>query len=205
MRSTPARRHHLGLGLALVLSFPIGMTQGAAQTVPAPRISAANVAESASSVPGDYRFGPGDRLRITVYGETSLTGEYAVTSGGLISFPLIGDVEAGNRTRGEIQATIHDRLAAGYLHDPRVAVEVVDFRNFYVLGEVNKPGEYPYRPNLSLEQAVATAGGFTYRASHKNILVRHNNEDSYHPVQNDRSSQLMLQPGDTVKVGERFF
>jgi polysaccharide export outer membrane protein len=83
-------------------------------------------------------------------------------------------VVAGNRTRSEIQTTIHDRLAAGYLHDPRVAVEIVDFRNFYVLGEVNKPGEYPYRPNLSLEQAIATAGGFTYRASQKKIMVRHN-------------------------------
>lgn len=203
MRSKPARRHYLGLALAVALSIPFGMTQGAAQT--APRISAANVVAANASVPGDYRFGPGDRLRITVYGETALTGEYAITSGGLISFPLIGDVEAGNRTRGEIQATIHDRLAAGYLNDPRVAVEVVDFRNFYVLGEVNKPGEYPYRPNISLEQAVATAGGFTYRASHKKILVRHNNEDSYHPVPDDRSNPLMLLPGDTVKVGERFF
>lgn len=205
MRSTQAGRHFLGLGLALILSIPLGMSKGVAQTAPAPRINAANVADAASSVPSDYRFGAGDRLRITVYGETSLTGEYAVTSGGLISFPLIGDVVAGNRTRSEIQTTIHDRLAAGYLHDPRVAVEIVDFRNFYVLGEVNKPGEYPYRPNLSLEQAIATAGGFTYRASQKKIMVRHNSEDSYHPVKADANTPLQLQPGDTVKVGERFF
>lgn len=86
-----------------------------------------------------------------------------------------------------------------------MAVEIVDFRNFYVLGEVNKPGEYPYRPNLSLEQAIATAGGFTYRASQKKIMVRHNSEDSYHPVKADANTPLQLQPGDTVKVGERFF
>jgi len=205
MRATKARQQYLGLGLALILSIPVGPFQVAAQTAPAPRINPTNVAGPASALPSDYRFGAGDRLRITVYGETSLTGEYAVTSGGFISFPLIGDVEAGNRTRSEIQANIHDRLAAGYMHDPRVAVEIVDFRNFYVLGEVNKPGEYPYRPSLSLEQAIATAGGFTYRASQKKILVRHNNEDTYQQVKNDSNTPLLLQPGDTVKVSERFF
>jgi polysaccharide export outer membrane protein len=203
MRSTPARWRKSGLCLALILAAPMMNSQVKAQA--APRIADAKLVEATSEVPGDYRFGPGDRLRITVYGETGLTGEYAITSGGFVSFPLIGDVVASNRTRAEIQTVIHDRLASGYLLDPRVAVEVVDFRNYYVLGEVSKPGEYPYRPNLTLEQAIAAAGGFTYRASQKNIRVRHNDQGEYRLIPKDGDAPLALQPGDTVKVGERFF
>jgi polysaccharide export outer membrane protein len=153
----------------------------------------------------DYQLGSADKLRITVFGEDGMTGEYAVTSNGMISFPLIGEVDAVGHTLGQVRDEIRSRLAAGYLRDPRVAIEVVDFRTFYILGEVNKPGEYPYRANLTLDQAVATAGGFTYRAARHRIMLRHPGERLDSKLALEKDHVIPVAPGDTVRVLERFF
>ena len=152
----------------------------------------------------DYRLGADDKVHITVYGEDRLTGDYNVTSNGVVSFPLIGDIKATGRSLGDVQEDIRKRLAAGYLKDPRVAIEVGNFRNFYVLGEVNKPGEYPYRTNLTLDQAVAAAGGYSYRASRKKIILHHSGSGE-EAVSLGKLETINLQPGDTVRIPERFF
>ncbi|HWU03910.1 MAG TPA: polysaccharide biosynthesis/export family protein [Novosphingobium sp.] len=157
-----------------------------------------------TTVTSDYRLGPDDKVHITVYGEDKLTGDYNVTSNGSVSFPLIGNVNAAGRTLGDVQEEIRQRLAAGYLKDPRVAIEVGNFRSFYVLGEVNKPGEYPYRTNLTLDQAVATAGGYSYRANKRKIALHHSGGQE-EQVALGKNGTINLQPGDTVRIPERFF
>lgn len=158
---------------------------------------------SAATAP-DYTLGAGDKLRITVFNEPGLTGEYTVSSTGRVSFPLIGDVVATRQTLADVQEAIRTRLAAGYLKDPRVAVEVLEYRTFYILGEVNKPGEYPFRNNLTLEQAVATAGGYSYRANRKKFAIAHGDGDEV-KLRFKESGQLRVQPGDTIRILERFF
>ncbi len=153
----------------------------------------------------DYALGAGDKLRITVFGEDEMTGEYSVTGGGTIAFPLIGDIPAVGRTLGDVQEAIRAKLAAGYIKDPRVAVEVLEYRTFYILGEVNKPGEYPYRASLTLDQAVATAGGYTYRANKKRFAITHAADGAETRMPFRDTHELRVEPGDTVRILERFF
>jgi polysaccharide export outer membrane protein len=151
----------------------------------------------------DYRLGPRDKVRIIVYGEPNLSGEFFVSGNGQISFPLVGDVEAANSTVAEFQARLENALRQGYLKEPRVSAEVLTYRPFYILGEVNKPGEYPYTNGLNVLNAVATAGGFTYRAQKKNVHIRRageTDEKSYR-----LTADLLVSPGDTIRISERFF
>lgn len=166
----------------------------------APPISAADVARGLDS----YRLGAGDKLRVTVYNEPALTGEYNVTPGGAVAFPLIGTIDAAGHTIDEVAHDLTARLAAGYVNDPRVSVEVLNYRPFYILGEVNKPGEYPYVAGLTVEQAVALAGGFTYRANEKTAFLRRQASQTEGSVAL-RGSQVGVLPGDTIRVGERYF
>jgi len=151
-----------------------------------------------------YRLGSGDKLRITVYNEPALTGEYSVTPAGAVAFPLIGAVNVANHTIEQVTADITHRLDGGYVQDPRVSIEVLNFRPFYILGEVNKPGEYPYSSGLTVEKAVALAGGFTYRANSKVVFVRRNNGPDEGSV-SLRGTPVGVQPGDTIRIGERYF
>jgi polysaccharide biosynthesis/export protein len=160
-------------------------------------------APAAKATPAAYQLGPGDKVRVVTYGEETLTGEFAVAPSGDIAFPLIGDVNAQGRTAVELQKAIATKLAAGYVREPRVAVEVVNFRPFYILGEVNRPGEYPYVSGMTVRQAVATAQGFTYRANTGKVLVKHAgdpNERAYH-----LSAATPVEPGDTLRIVERYF
>ena len=158
--------------------------------------------DAASDAPV-YRLAPDDRLRITVFGEPDLTGPFTVGSDGNLSFPLIGNVKASGLTIGELQAALTSRLGAKYLKNPKVAAELVDYRPFYILGEVNKPGQYPYRSGISVVAAVATAGGFTYRANHKTVAIKHVGRPGEEKVK--LGADLLVQPGDTIRVLERFF
>ena len=151
-----------------------------------------------------YHLGAGDKLRITVYNEPALTGEYNVTPAGAVAFPLIGSIDAANRTIEEVTGDIARRLDAGYVHDPKVSIEVLNFRPFYILGEVNHPGEYPYSSGLTVEQAVALAGGFTYRANSKTLFVRRDSAATEGSV-SLRGSPVSVLPGDTIRVGQRYF
>lgn len=155
--------------------------------------------------PAPYTLGPGDRLRITVYGEETLTGEYRVTGGGDVSFPLIGNVAAGGMTVEQLQQELTTQLSNGYIADPRISAEIIDYRPYYVLGEVGKPGEYTYSVGLTLQQAVAAAGGFTYRANDDRIFLKRANETREVIVDLDEYPAFPLRPGDTIRVGERYF
>ncbi|WP_232725756.1 polysaccharide biosynthesis/export family protein [Qipengyuania seohaensis] len=152
-----------------------------------------------------YPLGTGDKLRVTVFGEDTLSGEYTVTGDGDISFPLIGNVPASGRSIEELQATLTAMLDNGYVNDPRVSAEVLEYRPYYILGEVNRPGEYPYSVGLTVEQAVATAGGYTYRANDERVFLKRSDDTQEKLVDLERSPAFRLRPGDTVRVGERYF
>jgi len=191
-------RRHRAWALALAGALPLAL--GGCAGAGAPPISTAEVAAGLES----YRLGAGDRVRVTVFNEPSLTGEYNITPGGALAFPLIGMVSAGGRTIDAVQQELTGKLAEGYVNDPRVSVEVLTYRPFYILGEVNRPGEYSYASGMTLEQAIARAGGFTYRANEKTVFLRRQTAtgESSVPL---RSAQVAVLPGDTIRVGERYF
>jgi polysaccharide export outer membrane protein len=150
-----------------------------------------------------YRLDAGDKLRVVVFGQEGLTNTYAIDAGGAITMPLIGSVPARGRTPAELASAITARLRGGYIRDPSVAVEIEAYRPFFILGEVAAPGQYPYVPNMSVESAVAIAGGFSPRARRDYVTLTHTDASG--------SSRYVaplgtpLRPGDTVFVGERWF
>jgi len=150
-----------------------------------------------------YRLDAGDKLRVVVYGQEGLTNTYAIDAGGSITMPLIGAVPARGRTPASLAAEITAKLRNGYIRDPSVAVEIESYRPFFILGEVAAPGQYPYVPNMSVESAVAIAGGFSPRARRDRVTLTH--------IDNSGSMRVVvplgtaLSPGDTVLVGERWF
>jgi protein involved in polysaccharide export with SLBB domain len=161
-------------------------------------------AAGASSGAGfEYHLGAGDKLRIIVFGEESLTGEFFVSGGGKVAFPLIGDIDVVGLTIPELQGAIAAKLADGYLKQPRVSAEVLNYRPFYILGEVMKPGEYPYTNGLTVLNAVATAQGFTYRADTHKVFIKRAATSS--EVQSALTPATPVLPGDTIRIGERFF
>jgi polysaccharide export outer membrane protein len=199
-------RRAASLALALLLVLGLGLAHPAAAQeaqAPAPQGSAASVPLGTTLAPG-YVLGTGDKLRISVFGEPKLDGEYVVSSTGIVSFPLIGNVPASGQTVEALQESIRSKLAAGYLKDPRVSAEVLNYRPFYILGEINKPGEYPFVNGITVQQAVAMAGGFSYRANTKRVFIKRALETAERPVQ-IKGKAVLLMPGDTIRVGERFF
>lgn len=151
-----------------------------------------------------YQIGAGDKLRITVFDEPTLTNDYIVNEGGAVAFPLIDDVMANRLTTEQLARTIADKLKnGGYVLTPKVAVEITQHRPFYILGEVTKPGEYPYRGELTLSQAVATAGGYTARANTRTVKLQR--QSATEPVRVKLDSPLKIAPGDTIIIQEAFF
>jgi polysaccharide export outer membrane protein len=119
--------------------------------------------EAATAVTAGYKLGPDDKVRILTFGEDALSGEFTVSGTGTIALPLIGEVKAEGLNTTELQAKIESAYREGYLKDPKISVEVITFRPYYILGEVTRPGEYPYTNGLTALNAVATANGFTSR------------------------------------------
>lgn len=160
------------------------------------------VGEAVRAIPA-YRLGPGDKVRVITFGEESLSGEFFVGSTGAVSLPLIGEVRAAGLTLPEFQAGFEAALKNGYLKEPRVSVEVLNYRPFYILGEVEKPGTYAYTSGLTVMNAVATAEGFTYRANRKRVFIKREGEteEREYPLAGD----LPVAPGDTIRIAERFF
>jgi len=146
----------------------------------------------------------GDRVKITVYGEEALTGEYDINPNGNVTMPLIGAIRAAGRTQLEFGRDLANRYrSGGFLQDPNVTVAVITFQPFYVLGEANSPGEYPFRSGLNVHTAVAMAGGFTYRASRSFVLIRHTGQEVWkeYPL----TEPVAIAPGDLIRVPERYF
>jgi polysaccharide export outer membrane protein len=151
----------------------------------------------------DYRLGPNDRTRIIVFGQPTLTGEFQLDGNGVLAYPLIGNVDARGMTPSELQQTIAQRLDKDWVRNPSVSVEVSSRRPFYVIGEVQKPGSYPYVTDMSVLNAIATAGGQTYRANMGDFYIKRKQDGRVVRVQATQES--LLQPGDTVVVRERYF
>jgi protein involved in polysaccharide export with SLBB domain len=152
----------------------------------------------------DYKLGANDRLRITVFGQPTLTGEYTLDGNGVLAFPLIGNVPANGVTTSQLQQAIATKLAPDYLVNPNVSAEVINRRPFFVIGEVTKPGNYSYVTGLTAINAVAVAGGFTRRARKNDFYIRRTAADGQ-TVRVEAHSGTMLQPGDTLEVRERIF
>ena len=150
-----------------------------------------------------YYLDAGDKLRIVVYGQEGLTNTYAIGAGGSITMPLIGSVPARGRTPAGLAAEITAKLRNGLIREPSVAVEIEAYRPFFILGEVAAPGQYPYVPNMSVESAVAIAGGFSPRARRDRVTLTHT--DASGPMRVVVPLGTALSPGDTVLVGERWF
>jgi polysaccharide export outer membrane protein len=148
-----------------------------------------------------YRLGVGDMLRVTVFNEPELSGEFEVGSTGNVNFPLIGEVPAEGRSIADLEDAAEEKFLNGYLKAPNVSIEVLNYRPFYILGEVNAPGSYPYVSGMTILNAIALAGGFTYRASEDEVLLKRPGGEGEISVPVD----TLVLPGDVVTVEERFF
>lgn len=188
--------------IALLGLFLASMATSCAQGVMASGAPAPG--ESADTrVIDEYRLGVADKVRVTVFGEAALTGEFLVGGNGRISLPLIGETRAAGLTIGEFQQEVATALRDGFITDPRVSAEILNYRPFYILGEVNSPGEYPYTNSLTVLNAVATAGGFTYRADNRRVFIKRADGDGEEEF--PLTTATRVAPGDTIRIRERLF
>jgi polysaccharide export outer membrane protein len=205
----------------------IQTTQAPAQAAPAARYSSQGPAQrsplpgpapqppqqrfATQSVPADlapqqrsgYLLGSGDKVRVIVYGEDDLGGEFEVDGTGIVRLPLIGAVQAAGMPVRDFEQQIAARLSQGYLLNPRISVQVTSYRPFYIIGEVGKPGEYPYVNGMNVVNAVALAGGYTYRASESGVYVRRNGSQREEEL--PANERTRIYPGDIIRIAERFF
>ena len=187
----------------LVLLAASGLTpQFAAPAVAQPK-TPPSAPPAADSSADNYVLGPNDRVRLKVYGEPDIAGEYEIDSGGQISVPLAGHIRAAGLTTKQLERAIASALSKGIVRDPRVNVEIALYRPYYILGEVKKSGEYPYRLGLTVMDAVASAGGFTYRANEHKVFLRRAGAgaEEVYPL----DSPILVFPGDNIRIPERFF
>ena len=177
---------------------------GAPNNVPAgPQLASATPLTQAPAAPAEYVLGPGDKLRLTVYGETDLSGEFTVDGSGYARLPLIGQTRAAGYTARQLEQVVANTLARGYMKSPRVSVDISTYRPFYVLGAVNRPGQYPFVEHMSAMNAIALAGGFNPSAVESVIFVRHEGSNTEEELPVDQAA--VIQPGDVIKVHTTFF
>ncbi len=150
-----------------------------------------------------YTLGAGDRLKVTVFGEPDLSSESEVDGRGIISLPLIGQTQVGGHSLHEAEVLVMKQLTGRYLINPRVSIEVMNYRPFFILGEVNKPGGYPFVNGMTALNAVALAGGFTYRARKDEMMIVRANDPAKKEALASPDSTVL--PGDIIRVPERFF
>lgn len=151
----------------------------------------------------DYRLGAGDKLGITVFNEKELSMEVRLSDAGSFLYPFLGEIVAKNKTIGEVQMLLTEQLKDGFLVDPKVYINVLEYRPFFVNGEVNKSGGFPFQPGLTIRKAISLAGGLTPRASLTKIYVIHENDPSGIPRLTTLNAVLL--PGDIVTVDQSFF
>ncbi|WP_225889939.1 polysaccharide biosynthesis/export family protein [Indioceanicola profundi] len=159
--------------------------------------------EVAMAEPQAYTLGPGDSIRVIVFGHEQLSGEFSVDGSGHIALPLIGEVRATGASARELEKRIAQQLADGYVRDPRVSVEVLSFRPFYIIGEVNNPGQYPYAAGMTAVTAVALAGGYTYRAKQDQVVITRTVNGQKQEGTAPPNTPVM--PDDVIRVPERYF
>jgi protein involved in polysaccharide export with SLBB domain len=165
--------------------------------------TAATTGAATPSTDESYVLGGGDKIRLSVFGETDLGGEFEIDGSGVVRLPLIGQVKAAGMTVHQFEDKLISMFEDGYLKDPRVSVEVINYRPFYIIGEVNKPGQYPYVSDMNALNAVALAGGYTAKADKSEIYIQRtgvNGEKDY-----PSNETTKIRPGDVVRIPERFF
>ncbi|GJL87953.1 MAG: hypothetical protein DHS20C03_16620 [Minwuia thermotolerans] len=166
---------------------------------------------SVDELPGDvpqkleqYRLGPGDRIQIKVFGQDDISGEFEISAAGELSVPLIGQITAENLTLGELAEVLTVALDTNFIVDPKVSIEVTNYRPFFILGQVGKPGSYKYQPGLNARMAIAIGGGYTRRAREEPITIfRTNSAGELIRFRVDQNAIIL--PGDTVEVHRRLF
>ena len=176
---------------ALAIILPLAACSSQGSSLP--------LLEPAKTDFSDYRLGAGDKIHIKVLGAEDLTGDYTVGDNGTISSPLIGEVQAGGETRAQLERRVEKKLAEGYLKNPKVSVSILQYRPFYIFGEVAKPGGYPYASGMRVVNAVATAGGYTYRGNQDYVVITRNGQER------KALATAPILPDDVIKVPERFF
>ncbi len=186
--------------ISVMMTIAMATTAMTGCTVNPPPLSQAQL----GTIDQPYVLDANDKLRITVYNEPNLTGEYTVTGSGVIAFPLVGLVPVRNLTLEAASAALQARLGRDLVNDPKVSIEVLNYRPYYILGEVVRPGQYPFMNGMTVQQAVATAGGFTTRANTTTLFIRRSRAAEEGSV-NGRGSAVPVLPGDTIRVGERYF
>jgi polysaccharide export outer membrane protein len=187
-----------GLSFLFILSI-----SGALTSLPANTFAQQTQTVTPASAAASYVLGPNDRVRLKVYGEADITGEYEVDNNGNVSIPLAGHIRAAGLTTRQLERSIASALSKGIVRDPRVNVEVALYRPYYILGEVKKGGEYPYRLGLTVMDAVASAGGFTYRANENKVYLRRSGAGAEEVYALD--APVPIFPGDNIRIPERYF
>ena len=183
----------------LLLAGALVLLTACAPGSPPPTETATSEAGSSS---GDaYRLGTADRLRVIVFGEEDLSGEFEVDDTGAVSMPLVGQIRAKGRTLRAFEEAVKERLREGYLKDPRVSIQVINYRPFYIIGEVEEPGEYPFVSGMNILNAVALSGGYTPRANTSKVSITREGQEYTYPA----DSRTQLKPGDMIRVPERYF
>lgn len=196
---------------AAAAGTPYGYKRGDGTPMPAatlPQDSAYNYYQGAAATNGvrpnaDYVLGPGDKLKLTVFEEADLSGDYTIDGIGFLRLPLAGQVRAAGLNSTQLEGAIAAQLARGYLKQPRVSVQVATYRPFYIIGAVAKPGEYPYVNNMTALNAIALAGGFTPSAVESAVYIRREGSNNEVKMPVDRSTSI--RPGDVVRVNTTMF
>ncbi len=148
-----------------------------------------------------YRLGSGDKISIKVFGEEELSSEFTLSDAGTLSFPFLGEINALDMTIGELSSLLATKLSDGFLVNPNINIQVINYREFYINGEVENPGAYPYQPGLTLQKAAALAGGYTERASSSKMYVIHDGEEQRQKMKNNHA----VEPGDVITIDQSFF
>ena len=198
---------HRQIATLLCLVLGIGLLGGCSSSPPPVPVEAAATGGAAGGAPvadiASYKLGPGDALRVTVFRHEDLSGEFALDGEGYFAMPLVGEIVAGGRTARELENEVEQALkSGGYLVEPQVSIEVLNYRPFYIIGEVNNPGSFEYVNGMTVINAVALAGGFTYRADQDDIVISRGGS-SGPEMQAAPDTQVL--PGDIIEIQERFF
>lgn len=169
-------------------------------------VAAAETAAPAGPAPDlaeQYVLGPGDRVRVVVFGHEDLSGEFSLSANGAVALPLVGAIDGVGKTPAALEAAIAAALSPQFLRNPRVSVEVLSYRPFFILGEVKAPGSYPYVNGINARSAVALAGGYTYRAKESHVFITHAGAGKQSRQKSPPDTPVL--PGDIIEVPERFF
>jgi polysaccharide biosynthesis/export protein VpsN len=199
---------HRQIATLLGLVVVVGLIGGCSSSPrPTPVEAAARAGAGADGAPlediSSYKLGPGDALRVTVFRHTDLSGEFTLDGEGYFAMPLVGEILGGGRTARQLENEVEVALkSGGYLVDPQVSIEVLNYRPFYIIGEVNNPGSFEYVNGMTVINAVALAGGFTYRADQDDIVISRGGSSG---PELEAAPDTEVLPGDIIEVQERFF